>query len=119
MYYSKRKWVFFPIIFLAAIAGFSLLVMLIWNAVIPDVFHGPTINYWQAILLLILSRILFGGGHFRRPAYAHPSFKDKFKQMSPEEQEAFREKWHHIRQSRWHHPSDTSQQKADSEGESK
>ena len=102
MCYSKRKWAFFPLIFLAAVAGFSLLVMLLWNAVIPDLFHGPAINYWQALLLLILARILFGGGYFRRPGYSHSTFKDRLKKMTPEEQEAFRAKMEHLRHSHWH-----------------
>lgn len=119
MFNSKRKWFFFPLVPLAAIAGFGFVVMLIWNAVIPDVFQGPTVTYWQAILLLILARILFGGGPFRHPAYANHSFRDKFKKMSPEEQEAFRAKWNHIRQSRWHSACGTTEQKANTEEESK
>ncbi|HKJ41502.1 MAG TPA: hypothetical protein VKA27_05375 [Sunxiuqinia sp.] len=119
MDYSKRKWAFFPLIFLAAIAGFSLLVMLVWNAVIPDLFHGPVISYWQALLLLILARILFGGGHFRRPGFSHHTFKDRFKQMTPEEQEVFRTKMQHLRKARWHNHGDSPDETTDSEEKTK
>ena len=37
------------------------LVMLLWNALIPELFQGPTLNYWQAIGLLLLSQILLQG----------------------------------------------------------
>jgi hypothetical protein len=40
----------------------ALLVMIAWNVVVP-LFHGPTINYWQAfgvnILLLIIKSVFF------------------------------------------------------------
>ena len=64
----KRKW--FPLIVLApfAIALFiylgGLLVMWLWNAMLPPLFGLPVVTFWQAVGLLALSRILFGGwGH--------------------------------------------------------
>lgn len=49
------------IIFLA-LAGY--IFMNLWNAVIPDIFNIKQIEFWQAIGLIIISRILFGGiGH--------------------------------------------------------
>lgn len=49
---------------------FGLVVMASWNAVIPSLVALPVIDYWQAVALLILGRILFGrfthGGHGRR-----------------------------------------------------
>jgi hypothetical protein len=32
----------------------------------PAIFKLPTIGFWQAVGILILSHILFGGRHFRR-----------------------------------------------------
>ena len=48
--------------------------------------------------LLILSRILFGGFHFKRPEYrrppfADPAFRDKFMTMTEEEKLQFKEQW--------------------------
>jgi hypothetical protein len=103
MYYSKNKRFFFPLAFLAAIAGFSLLVMLIWNAIVPDLFLLPEIGYVQAVLLLILARLLFGGSPFRGHRYPSHMMHDKIRQMSPEEREEFRKKWSGTRRAPWHH----------------
>lgn len=49
---------------------FGLVVMASWNAVMPSLVALPAIDYWQAVALLVLGRILFGrfthGGHGRR-----------------------------------------------------
>lgn len=48
-----------------AITGFAALfgfiTMWLWNALIPEIFGLMTITYWQAVGLLILFKILFGG----------------------------------------------------------
>ena len=36
------------------VAGFSLVTMLLWNWLIPDIFKGPAITYVQALGLLAL-----------------------------------------------------------------
>ena len=38
----------------------ALAVMLIWNAIIPDLVQWPELMYGQAVLLLLLTRILTG-----------------------------------------------------------
>ncbi len=40
---------------------FGYFVMLLWNWLLPPLFHAGTINYWQAFGLVILAKILFGG----------------------------------------------------------
>lgn len=40
---------------------FGYLVMWLWNNLIPDIFGLGEINYWQAIGLFILAKILCGG----------------------------------------------------------
>ena len=57
-------------IMLATCAVFSVAVMLLWNALLPQIFGLPQLNYLQAAGLLILARILFGGigGGFRNHA---------------------------------------------------
>ena len=52
------KYVLFGIVF-AAVFGF--VVMSLWNWLMPAVFGWHVITYWQALGLLILSKILFGG----------------------------------------------------------
>lgn len=46
---------------LAAIALFPYLVQLLWNGVLTDVVPVPAISYWQALGLLALCKLLFGG----------------------------------------------------------
>jgi len=40
---------------------FGYFVMLLWNWLLPPLFHAGTINYWQAFGIVILAKILFGG----------------------------------------------------------
>lgn len=56
---------------MATIALFGLLTMHLWNALMPGLFGLSQISFLQAMGLLILSRLLFGGfgvirdlGHF-------------------------------------------------------
>ena len=46
---------------IAVLALLSFAVMLLWNSLVPELFRGPPLQYWQALGLLLLSRILFGG----------------------------------------------------------
>ncbi|HAA10708.1 MAG TPA: hypothetical protein DCE41_03045, partial [Cytophagales bacterium] len=43
-----------------ALVGFSVVVMLLWNAVLPAVLGVAEITWLQALGLLALSRIFFG-----------------------------------------------------------
>ncbi len=42
---------------------FGLVVMWLWNALMPEIFGLPEIGYWQAVGLVVLGHILFGAGH--------------------------------------------------------
>jgi hypothetical protein len=42
----------------AAIVG--LVSLALWNALMPAIFGLPAINFWQALGLLLLSRLLLG-----------------------------------------------------------
>jgi hypothetical protein len=44
---------------LAIIAIDSTIAMIIWNLIIPEIFHLKTISIFEAIGLTILSNILF------------------------------------------------------------
>lgn len=39
--------------------GSSAVLMWLWNAIVVDIFLVPTITYWQAFGLYIISNILF------------------------------------------------------------
>ena len=75
----------------AAVLGF--IVQSLWNWLGPLVLGAHTITFWQALGILILSKILFGGfrggpgygGHWRR------RMRDRWERMTPEERERFRQ----------------------------
>lgn len=83
---------------LALVAIVLLLVgfvtMSLWNWLVPTLFNGPVISFWQAVGLFILAKLLFGG--FRGRPGGPPAWKkkyyDKLSSMSPEERERFKEK---------------------------
>ena len=84
-----------PLGFLLIAAGFSAIVMLLWNWLIPSLFGLITINFWQALGILLLARILFGGGGrmMRKPSHHnHNHIHDKWAKMSPEQRKEFIEK---------------------------
>jgi len=98
--YNRKKRKLFslfiiPLVFLA-LAG---IVMMLWNSILPDVIHATVINYWQALGLLVLSRILFGGFGFHRGERDHHPFarsgemRKKWAQMTEEEKQKFREEY--------------------------
>ena len=43
------------------IALVSTVVMLLWNALLPSLFNFPAITWYQALGLLVLCKLLFGG----------------------------------------------------------
>lgn len=74
-----------------AVALLGYVVMSLWNAVLPAVAGIHAITFAQALGLLVLSRILFGGlrgwgrrGHWRGRMQA------RWERMTPEEREKFR-----------------------------
>ena len=83
------------IIFFVALACavFGFAVRELWNALIPPIFGGHTITFWQAVGLLVLSKIFFGG--FHRPSRGgreqwRQRAKQRMEQMTPEQREQFR-----------------------------
>ncbi|MBI2213244.1 MAG: hypothetical protein HYU52_06325 [Acidobacteria bacterium] len=86
-----------------AIVAFALFVFIggevvlqLWNWLLPPLFGWPQITFWQALGLLALCRILFGGfglhgsggSRFRR------RMAERWEQMTPEEREKFRSGMH-------------------------
>lgn len=102
----RRRWLF-PLLGIAAIASFSLVVMLLWNAIIPGLTGWSVISYWKALGLFVLSKILFSGfprrGGHGRPAWAgHMHMRNAWWMHLSEEERAnwagrrkeWRDKWH-------------------------
>ena len=94
---NKRRAFFFALILLIPLIK-SLILMLLWNAILPELLHVSAINYWQALGLFILCKILFGNfgfGHFgfKNKPFRKPAFREKFMNMSPEEKEKLKQQW--------------------------
>jgi hypothetical protein len=93
----KTRWVKrglkIGLIAVVAAAVFGFVVMSLWNWLAPSVFGLHTISFWQALGILILSKLLFGG--FRgRPGYSghwRRRMSDRWERMTPEEREKFRQ----------------------------
>jgi len=91
---------------LVTCAVFAVAVMLLWNILLPQIFALPQISYLQAVGLLILARLLFGGigddtrGHaayrgMRRdghPFHQGNKLREKWMNMSEEERKELMEK---------------------------
>jgi len=94
----KRHWMLKAVkvllIVTVAIGVLSFVVMNLWNWLMPTLFGRPLITYWQALGLLILSRILLGGFHGRPgppPLHWRRRILERYEQMTPEERERFRQ----------------------------
>jgi hypothetical protein len=92
----RKMWGFrvlkFTALFAIAFLVFGFVVMHLWNLLLPPLFGFRLISFWQAVGLLILGRLLFGG--FRpRPGGIHwrRHMMDRWEQMTPEQREKFRE----------------------------
>jgi hypothetical protein len=95
-FWIKRA-IFIPIAIAAGIFIFGSVVMYLWNAILPGVLGIGAITFWQAIGILVLSKILFGGwkgGHGHQKWNAHsPEMREKWMHLSPEEREKMRAEW--------------------------
>ncbi len=78
-----------------AIAGFGEGVLQLWNWLMPSLFGLHPITFWQAVGLLSLSWILFGGWRGfpmgRGPSMRWRRLDERLAHMTPEEQEKFRQ----------------------------
>ncbi|MGA2422313.1 MAG: hypothetical protein ABSG69_19725 [Candidatus Acidiferrum sp.] len=72
-------------------------VLHLWNWLAPALFGWRQITFWQAIGLLALCRILFGGWGGGNRSEGRGRMKERMSerwaQMTPEEREKFRQGW--------------------------
>ncbi|GAB3549448.1 hypothetical protein [Spirosoma fluminis] len=96
-------------LFFVGFAGFA--VMALWNALLPDILGVSAITFWQALGLLVLSRLLFGGGRgfgpgrygFQRGSHDwqggpgrrewKQKMTERWQQMTPEQREQMKQQW--------------------------
>ena len=90
----KARWLYRGVkiaaIATAGVALFGFIVKGLWNVLMPSIFGWHSITFWQAVGLLLLSKILFGGG-FRvgRNIHWRRRMGERWEKMSPEEREKF------------------------------
>jgi hypothetical protein len=91
------KFVVLGVIFIGVI-GF--VTMSLWNWLVPDLFHGPQITFWQALGILLLGKLLFGwhghqrgGGWKGAPWGWKERMRRRMENMTPEERERMRAKF--------------------------
>lgn len=95
--HKRRRIVYdFPIIVIIVTLIMAIAVMLLWNAILPDVLRVSRITYGQALGLLVLCRILFSGFRpfgGRPPMTRGAHWRNKWMHMTPEERQHFQEEW--------------------------
>ncbi len=117
-FFFKGRFIFIPLGIAAfvSLAGFA--VMTLWNALLPDIIHVSAITFWQAVGIFVLCKLLFGFGRGGGrgfgggPHWMRHKMEERFKNMTPEEREKFKQKmreracepWGH----RGRHPFDTN-----------
>lgn len=83
----------------ALIIVLGLLVMSLWNALLPAILGVKSIGFWQALGLLALSRILFGGLGFRPGMFgmgqARRRMHERWMKMGPEQRDEFVQRFGH------------------------
>lgn len=77
---------------------FGLVIQWLWNSIMPDIFGLPQVTYWQAVGLVVLSHILFGGhGHHGNGSNSHSKSKKSkrfnFEDGDERSWDSFREFW--------------------------
>ncbi len=112
----SRKWkmIFIaPLAILGMVAFIAIggeIVLHLWNWLLPPLFGWRQITFWQALGILVLCRVLFGG--LGRHGYRGSNFRRRMKgrceHMTPEERERFRERM----RERWGGGPSTAESKA-------
>lgn len=91
--------------FIAAAILFTVVVMGLWNAILPAVLGVKTITFMQALGILVLSKILFGGfSRGWRGGRSHEwkqKMKEKWETMSPDQRDQFKAEWKNRCGGRW------------------
>jgi Ca2+/H+ antiporter, TMEM165/GDT1 family len=96
--HRKKFWIkriiFVPIFMILALLFLGCLVMFLWNFLFPEIFGVGTITFWQALGILILSKILFGGipgkNYNRKIHRSSFDIKERLRHLSPEGREKLR-----------------------------
>jgi len=94
--FYRGRFIFIPLAAVAFLSLISFIVMTLWNYLLPGILHVGAITFWQAMGIFILCKILFGfgkGGYRGGAPWMRHKMAERFKNMSPDEREKFKEKW--------------------------
>lgn len=92
MFFGGPRFVLLGAVLALAAGG---IVMELWNRLMPELFGLHILGYWQAVGLLVLCRILFGGlrGRGGPGGGWHARWRERMAErwmsMTPEERERF------------------------------
>jgi hypothetical protein len=75
---------------LVAVAVMGFVTMSLWNWLMPALFGWKAITFWQALGVLILSKLIFGRFGGRSGRHWRHRMTERWEQMTPEEREKFR-----------------------------
>jgi len=92
----KKRWIVIaPLGVLTMLLFIALggeIVLQLWNWLLPQIFGWRRITFWQAVGILALCRVLFGGFGLHRPARSNARrliAERAAEHMTPEERERF------------------------------
>jgi hypothetical protein len=87
----RWRWIFLaPLAILAMLLFIAIggeVVRQLWNWLLPPIFGWRQITFWQALGMLVLCRILFGG--FGGHGLSRSNIRSR---MTPEDRERFRQR---------------------------
>lgn len=89
----RFRWLI-PFAVLGFLALFTFAVHALWNGVLVNVVAVKAVSYWQALGLLVLAKILFGGFPGRRgggPRWRGRMTAKQWQSMDPAQREQMRE----------------------------
>ena len=70
------------------------IVLHLWNWLLPSLFGWRPITFWEALGIIVLCRILFGGHGWHRSGRSNirRRMQERCEHMTPEERERFRQR---------------------------
>jgi hypothetical protein len=93
----RKRWLFLaPLAILGILLVMAIggeVVKLLWNWLLPPLFGWRPITFWQALGMLVLCRILFGGSGFHRSPRSRirRRMAERWERLTPEQRERLRQ----------------------------
>ncbi|SEG61097.1 hypothetical protein SAMN05421847_2951 [Halpernia humi] len=92
----RGKMILLVLFVIAMFFAVSAIVMGLWNNILPDILGVKAISFWQAMGILVLSKILFGGFH-GKGGFGRNKFRrikeERMRGMTDEQKEKLKEVW--------------------------